>query len=417
MANLKPIQTLRPFTRFCCTIGNLPSSYLVSLTYEEQLLWLCDYLKNTVIPTINNNASAVEELQNFVNNFFKNLNVQDEINNKLDEMVESGEFQNIINQFLRLNSLLCFNNVEDMKNSINLINGSFAMTLGYYKENDGGKSIYKIRNRQVNDIIDNASIIELKNNLIAQLITDKVNIKQFGAYGDGVTDDSEHIQNAINFCTTHNYNLYIDNNSYLINNTIEINTNNFNFHCDGELIINTDITLFNIIGQFHTIYINKLVSANNIGNALLFSGNNWYSDITVNEINGFNKGLYLYTTDLSKKGIQYSNFNFNYINCEYDIYLDCENSWINQNIFNGGQLSGINNITMAEINDGDQYNGNTFNNIGFEGGTIPITLNNASRNKFINFRMIEELQGDIQFILKNCIRNEFISNFVIPRKF
>lgn len=63
LQELKPVGNLPPFTRFCCTIGNLPTSYMISLTYEEQLLWLCDYLKNTVIPAVNTNAEAVAELQ------------------------------------------------------------------------------------------------------------------------------------------------------------------------------------------------------------------------------------------------------------------------------------------------------------------------------------------------------------------
>lgn len=98
------IKTLTPFTRFCCSIGAIPASYLVSMTYEEQLLWLCDYLENTVIPTVNNNGEAVTELQglytqlkNYVDNYFTNLDVQTEINNKLDEMAESGQLQPLVN--------------------------------------------------------------------------------------------------------------------------------------------------------------------------------------------------------------------------------------------------------------------------------------------------------------------------------
>ena len=101
----KEIKNLSPFTKFCLTIGELPSSYLISMTYEEQLLWLCDYIKNTVIPTVNNNAEAVTELQNlyielknYVDNYFTNLDVQEEINNKLDQMAEDGTLDQIINQ-------------------------------------------------------------------------------------------------------------------------------------------------------------------------------------------------------------------------------------------------------------------------------------------------------------------------------
>ena len=37
---LKPVGRLNPFAKICCTSANLPTSYMISLTYEEQLLWL-----------------------------------------------------------------------------------------------------------------------------------------------------------------------------------------------------------------------------------------------------------------------------------------------------------------------------------------------------------------------------------------
>ena len=109
---MKEIKKLNPFGRFCCTIGNLPSSYMLSLTYEEQLLWFCNYLENTVIPAINNNAEALEEVQRlfvelkeYVENYLYNLDLQEDINNKLDEMAEDGTLAEIINQeiFTELN--------------------------------------------------------------------------------------------------------------------------------------------------------------------------------------------------------------------------------------------------------------------------------------------------------------------------
>lgn len=118
MANLnelKPVGNITPFGKFCCTIGNLPASYMSSLTYEEQLLWLCDYLQNTVIPAVNTNAEAVAELQslyiilkNYVDNYFNNLDVQQEINNKLDEMAENGQLQ-----------ILLTTQYNDLKNEVN----------------------------------------------------------------------------------------------------------------------------------------------------------------------------------------------------------------------------------------------------------------------------------------------------------
>lgn len=98
-------QKLRPITRILATIGELPTSYLISMTYEEQLLWFCNYLENTVIPAINNNADAVaevqkllEELKQYVDDYFDNLNLQEEIDKVLDEMIEDGRLAEIINQ-------------------------------------------------------------------------------------------------------------------------------------------------------------------------------------------------------------------------------------------------------------------------------------------------------------------------------
>ena len=93
----KEIKTLPIIKKFCLSIGQLPTSYLESMSYMEQVTWLCNYLENVVIPALNQNGEAVEELQNlynllrtYVNDYFDNLDIQEEINNKLEEMAESG---------------------------------------------------------------------------------------------------------------------------------------------------------------------------------------------------------------------------------------------------------------------------------------------------------------------------------------
>ena len=101
------VEKLKPFTKFIYTLGQLPSSYLASMSYEEQLIWLCNYLAQTVIPTVNNNGAAVTELQNlftelqdYVNEYFDNLDVQEEINTKLDEMALDGTLTNLIKGYV-----------------------------------------------------------------------------------------------------------------------------------------------------------------------------------------------------------------------------------------------------------------------------------------------------------------------------
>ena len=100
---------LRPFSKFIMSIGELPTSYLDSLSYAEQVTWFCDYLQNRVIPAIDNNAEALKEVQNlmtelqtYVSDYFDNLDVQEEVNNKLDEMVEDGTLSDIIGQYVDL---------------------------------------------------------------------------------------------------------------------------------------------------------------------------------------------------------------------------------------------------------------------------------------------------------------------------
>lgn len=226
MSELKTIETLdrNPFKCMVATIGNLPTSFVDSMSYYELLAWLCQYLKDTVIPTVNNNAEAVEELQakyielhDYVENYFANLDVQEEINNKLDAMAEAGTLQEIITEYIQSNVAWTFDTVADMQAGTNLIDGSYARTLGYYSATDGGGGLYKIIAHD-SETIDGGKYIEISETLTAQLITsdDSVNVRQYGAYGDGTHDDTSAIQNALNNYTTVN----VPNGHYKITDTI-----------------------------------------------------------------------------------------------------------------------------------------------------------------------------------------------------
>ena len=219
------VETLSPFKKCCMTIGAIPTSYMESLSYYEALTCFYNFLDKEVIPTLNNNADAVTELQNlyielknYVDNYFTNLDVQEEINNKLDEMVTTGQLQEIISEYLNSKALFGFDNVEDMKQGTNLINGSYAKTLGFYQKNDGGGATYKIRTITNEDIIDNCFIINInRDNLIAELIYDTINVKQIGAYGNNVNDDTSILQKAF---LKEQCKIYFPSGTYLINNNL-----------------------------------------------------------------------------------------------------------------------------------------------------------------------------------------------------
>ena len=86
---------LPPFSAFLAS--NIPAVYDNTMSYYEELCALLKYLNDQVTPALNSNAEAITILSNYVEHYFDNLDVQEEINNKLDEMVESGELQRILN--------------------------------------------------------------------------------------------------------------------------------------------------------------------------------------------------------------------------------------------------------------------------------------------------------------------------------
>ena len=154
-------KTIRPFRRFCMTIGELPTSYMESMSYYELLEWLCKYLEETVIPAVNNNSAALTELQEYVKNYFDSLDIQSEIDTKLDEMAESGQLTDIIAQYLQLAGVLAYDTIEDMSEAENIANGSICYVLGQTTYNDGKGGFYKIRTITVSDVVDGYNIVAL----------------------------------------------------------------------------------------------------------------------------------------------------------------------------------------------------------------------------------------------------------------
>ena len=109
-------KTLQPFRYWCQKV--LPLVYDDSLSYYELLGKVVDYLNKTMedVEALHGNVTnlhtAYEQLQNYVNTYFSTLDVQKEIDNKLDELVKNGTLQNIFNVFI--NSYYGFISVLDL---------------------------------------------------------------------------------------------------------------------------------------------------------------------------------------------------------------------------------------------------------------------------------------------------------------
>ena len=126
-----------------------------------------------------------------------------------------------------------YNSIAEMKLDDNIQVGDTCVTLGYYEVNDGGSGTYKIvDDSSLED--DGGSVHELNNGLKAKLIIkdNQINVKQFGAYGDGEHDDSEYIQKAVDYCDKN----IILNNFYSKKSTFILFTN-------GKYIIDNSIII------------------------------------------------------------------------------------------------------------------------------------------------------------------------------
>ena len=174
--------------------------------------------------TVDEYIAKFVELKTFVDDYFENLDVQEEINNKLDQMTDDGTLQEIITEYIQANVAWTFDTVADMKASTNLIDGSYAKTLGYHSLNDEGGAFYVIT-----DEVDATKHQEtLDSGLYATLIFgEEVNVKQYGAYGDGTHDDTTAIQNTLNS----GLNVYIPAGTYLVSSPLSMP---FNISLNGE---------------------------------------------------------------------------------------------------------------------------------------------------------------------------------------
>lgn len=404
---MNSLKKLPKFIHQCMTIGEIPTSYKISLTYEEQLMWFCRFLEEQVIPVVNNNSEVVQELKTFIEEYFENLDVQEEINNKLDEMAEDGTLEEIITEYINLKSLLCYDTVSDMKSATNLVNGSYARTLGYNTINDNGSSLYKIRNITNEDIVDEGSIIALNNeNLIAELVTIEKVIRpeQFGAVGDGVTNDSVNFTKAFNYAINNNFDFKAEK-TYKTSSTLNLTGTYHNIFINSVIYNGTSHFLI-IKGALNNIKIGKLVGSygTSQGAIVLQAENNTvlnsHNKIEFDYIDGFDKAIYLDGETANSYGIQYNEIKGGIINTptNYGIYLGISSNqsicWINQNYFDKIRTNCIYGIYMDNNKSQNSMNSNIFNEIGLEPDSNVDALygiynNNTRDNKFLNCRASE----------------------------
>ena len=249
-------------------------------------------------------------------------------------------------------SSLYFDSVEELKNStsIALKEGDVCQTLGYHKPGDGGGAIYRITYNPA--AVEDGKLVHYlsySDTLRAEIILeDFINVHQFGAVGDGKTDDTEAIQAAIDNSDSRVIE-FCNNKTYVIRNPITINKTNTLINGNGGILYPYYVNGINIMPNTDTdpmvsdITINKLhfdctratnaiyiyraskvdvisCKVSNITNTGINIKNSEFINITYGELTGQNTGslITLDGSDVSATDdIAYSRF-INILDCDFN---------------------------------------------------------------------------------------------------
>ena len=122
---MQPNPQIQNCLQACADWGLIPTEFKQCMTWEEQVLWLFKFLNNTVIPAVNTDIANIEslatsfaELAAHVDDYFDNLDVQQEINNKLDEMAQDGTLGTLINQVVQPTITELNNNYQEFTEEV-----------------------------------------------------------------------------------------------------------------------------------------------------------------------------------------------------------------------------------------------------------------------------------------------------------
>ncbi len=153
---------------------------------------------------------------------------------------EDGTKKVLIKHFrsLVLTSLY-FDTIDELKSSTNrgLREGDVCETLGYHEPGDGGGAKYKITYNPA--AVEDGKLVHYlsySDTLRAELILgDTINVHQFGAVGDGRTDDTDAIQAAIDNSDSRVVE-FSNNKTYVTRNAIKIHNDNTVIHGNGAIL-------------------------------------------------------------------------------------------------------------------------------------------------------------------------------------
>lgn len=344
------------YTFFCQKV--IPLAFDESLSYLETIYAFQYFLNNTVLPTVNNNADAVTELQGlyielkeYTDNYLEN-ELKNEVDIKLDKMAQDGTLENILQKYINKSLIRVYKNIDDLK-SQDLSDGMVAKIIGNSEINDGGESLYYITENQPQN-----QYILLNNGNFAQLLSNSKDIIFSSKLGMNNTDNnSNNYDLLINAMNDERYKTIIIDSYYDIKyhtiadkeikkdikiiglenagfnfkninanidiftlgtNSLNIEIENLNFRNDSDYIITI---LANSEEKKNNFYMDLLKIDNNI-----FNGNFRFSLNINNDIGVADNNYKIKEFIISSNMINDSDYSFIYLgNTPYDKLIFCDN--------------------------------------------------------------------------------------------
>lgn len=284
-------KSVPPFVLWCSAM--IPTVFDDSMSYYEALCALYKFIQDNLVEPINNNATILDQtvkdlkaLKDYVDTYFDNLDVQDEINNKLDAMAAGGQLAEIIAQYANLPCVHAYDTIADMAASGNLIDGSFARAMSKTVAGTGDGNYYKVRETVEGDDPDGVNLVTITGTtLVAEIIPDAF-MDEIAADLQAVESEIDNKYNRTDNISLQNYLMYDMNKTYYSqgstideNGTVYVYKSNVSYNGGDVLVFDkTTETLTNTITTnfYH-------------GNALLKKGNYLYAAACNNSDNTFIK--------------------------------------------------------------------------------------------------------------------------------
>lgn len=323
-----------------------------------------------------------------------------------------------------------FNNVATMKADTSLENGMVAQTLGYYEINDRGKSLYKIRNKTNDDVIDEMFIIALSdNNLVAELIYDnELNFMQLGAIiNDNTYDNSSKLVTAIQKINSlGGGTLFIPSGIYYFSTPIEFSSRIRNIHLLGsgkeesssgvQFNYTGTGTFFTFYDIWHSVIEHIEFQNNNTANFMLITNGMYKDIIKYCDVINFNCGIDIktnaysiiencsFSTNTLSENCYHIRYGKNKVGvCEFFTIKNCQFAGSGTNSLNGIEIYSSVDFYIEECDFPDLYNGSAI--------LLHSENNENIINTYINKINLIRTKNIEIFADTKAITNTLINNF------